>query len=283
MAANWDQGGSYVGVDLAAPKILAGAFDAGGKLLGKVKFSAKVERGPQRLLERVARVIREVVDECDLKPQDVRGIGVAVPGRVDAPAGMVRFAPLLGWENFPLQAELEQRLQAPVVLENECNAAAWGVYQRELKAQPKSLVAVFLDRPGVMARVVDGQFEPEFPEYLRAAFPALQTDPREPVSQNLPKRLRKAIQNGSEDARRLVSKMARDAGSLVAQTITVLRPEVLALDGGAIYELKEWLLAPILREIERQAPELVQVQVRVCHLGREAALIGAALLAARKT
>ena len=128
MPAEWNEGSCCVGVDLSAPKMLAGAVTPAGKLLGKVKFSAKPDRGPKVLLERVARCIRDAADECDLTLQHVRAVGVAIPGVVDTRAGLVRAAPLLGLEMEPFQRELEQQVQKPVVLENECNAAAWAVY-----------------------------------------------------------------------------------------------------------------------------------------------------------
>ena len=77
MPAEWNEGSCYVGVDLSAPKMLAGAVTPEGKLLGKVKFSAKPDRGPKVLLERVARCIRDAVDECDFTMPQVRAIGVA--------------------------------------------------------------------------------------------------------------------------------------------------------------------------------------------------------------
>ena len=40
----------------------------------------------------------------------------------------VLFAPNLAWRNVDLRAELEPRLDLPVVIENDANAAAWGEF-----------------------------------------------------------------------------------------------------------------------------------------------------------
>ena len=282
MPAEWNEGSCYVGVDLSAPKMLAGAVTPEGKLLGKVKFSAKPDRGPKVLLERVARCIRDAVDECDFTMPQVRAIGVAVPGVVDARTGLVLSAPLLGLEMEPFQRELERHVQKPVVLENECNAAAWAVYTLGLQSQPTRLAVLFLERPGVVTGIIKGQFVTGLDKSISAAFPALQTNPWEQGTQNLPKKLRKAMQAGGDDARQTVAEAARQAGELAPQIINLLQPEVLALDGTAIYELKEWLLPAILQEVRNHVPSPLreQAQIKVCHLGKEAGLIGAALLAA---
>lgn len=52
----------------------------------------------------------------------VIGVGVGTPGVVDH-EGVVRTAPNLGWDNLPLQTILEERLDLPVVVANDANAA----------------------------------------------------------------------------------------------------------------------------------------------------------------
>ena len=56
----------FVGVDLGGTKILAGVFDDKLNCLGKAKMSTKSERGPEEVIERIARCARDAVDECDL-------------------------------------------------------------------------------------------------------------------------------------------------------------------------------------------------------------------------
>jgi transcriptional regulator of PTS gene len=51
------------------------------------------------------------------------GVGVSVPGRVDA-SGRLIFAPNLGWRDVNLKAMLESAIGLPVALENAANACA---------------------------------------------------------------------------------------------------------------------------------------------------------------
>ena len=65
-----------VGVDLGGTKILAGVFSPQLKLLQTAKLSTKSDRGFEAVVERIARCVRDAVDEADLTLKQVRGIGI---------------------------------------------------------------------------------------------------------------------------------------------------------------------------------------------------------------
>ena len=146
-----------VGVDLGGTKILAGVFAAGLKCVGKTKLSTKPERGSSEVIDRVARCIRDAVDECDLSLKQVRGIGIGAPGAVDSDAGEVLFAPNLVWENLLLGKELEKRLEIPVFVENDCNLSTLGVHEAEFGGKPKSLVGIFIGTGIGAGLMLDGR------------------------------------------------------------------------------------------------------------------------------
>ena len=55
------------------------------------------------------------------------GIGIGVPGIIDMKTGMVIESPNLpDWTDYPVRADIEQRLKTVVVLENDVNVAALG-------------------------------------------------------------------------------------------------------------------------------------------------------------
>ena len=37
-------------------------------------MSTKAQRGPEAVIERVARCVYDAIDECDLSPKQVRGV-----------------------------------------------------------------------------------------------------------------------------------------------------------------------------------------------------------------
>ena len=134
-----------VGVDMGGTKILAGVFKHSLECVGSSKLSTKSQRGVEAVIERVARCVRDAVDEADLSLKQVAGVGIGAPGAVDSIEGRVIFAPNLeGWKDVPLKKALEKHLGVPVFVENDCNIAVLGVHVAELKAKPMNLIGIFV-------------------------------------------------------------------------------------------------------------------------------------------
>jgi len=133
-----------VGVDVGGTKIYAGVFNSGMECVGTARLSTKSDRGAEAVIERIARCVRDAVDECDLSLNQVRGIGAGAPGAVDPEAGRVIFAPNLDWKDVLLKKALEKDLEVPVFVENDCNICALGVYEMELKSKPQHVVGIFI-------------------------------------------------------------------------------------------------------------------------------------------
>ncbi|HNU99817.1 MAG: ROK family protein [Verrucomicrobia bacterium] len=146
-----------VGVDLGGTKILAGVFDDKLNCLGRSKMSTKSQRGPEAVIDRVARCVQDAIDECDLLPKQVRGVGIGAPGASDPETGRVIFAPNLVWEDVPLKKDLEKLIQIPVFVENDCNVQTLGVYERELKGKPRHMVGIFLGTGIGAGLIFDGE------------------------------------------------------------------------------------------------------------------------------
>jgi len=144
MAENSGKPNYLVGVDLGGTKIRATVFSASLEARGTAKLSTKPQRGAEAVIERVARAVREAVDEADLTFKQVRGVGIGAPGTVDGKTGEVIFAPNLDWHDVPLKQLLEKHLDVPVFVENDCNAAALGVHVVELKSKPRNMLGIFV-------------------------------------------------------------------------------------------------------------------------------------------
>ncbi len=134
-----------VGVDFGGTKLFAGVFDGQLVNVGTARKSTKPPRGVDAVIERIADVVQEAVDEADLTLKQIKGVGIGAPGAVAGETGDIIFAPNLpGWENVPLKKSLEKLLGVPVFVENDCNIAMLGVYVTELKSKPKNAVGIFL-------------------------------------------------------------------------------------------------------------------------------------------
>jgi glucokinase len=146
-----------VGVDLGGTKILAGVFTPQLKLLQTAKLSTKSGRGFEAVVDRIARCVRDAVDEADLSLKNVKALGIGAPGAVDPETGEVVFAPNLEWKDAPLKRELEKLLGVPVFAENDTNLCTLGVHEVELKAKPRHMLGIFLGTGVGGGLIIDGK------------------------------------------------------------------------------------------------------------------------------
>lgn len=147
----------FVGVDLGGTKILAGVFSPQLRLLQTAKLSTKSNRGFEPVVDRIARCVRDAVDEADMNLKQVQAIGIGAPGAIDSETGEVIFAPNLQWKDAPLRKELEKRLEVPVFVENDCTACTLGVHEVELKGRTRNLLGVFLGTGIGGGLILDGR------------------------------------------------------------------------------------------------------------------------------
>jgi glucokinase len=116
----------YVGIDIGGTRIKAGVVREDGTILANSAFPIKLDAGREEGLAHLYAVIDRVIADSQARDQIV-GIGIAAPGTMDIPAGII-FHPfnLPGWQNLPIRQLVHERFQLPVVLQNDANAAALG-------------------------------------------------------------------------------------------------------------------------------------------------------------
>jgi predicted NBD/HSP70 family sugar kinase len=116
--------GAEIGVDYVATCLV----DLTGTLHAyRVRPGDNRARTQRAVLAGLTRAVRTALREADRRAVPVGGVGVAVPGLVDAGTGLLRLAPNLGWHKVDLAAALAERLPldgVPVVVGNEANFAA---------------------------------------------------------------------------------------------------------------------------------------------------------------
>lgn len=113
-----------LGIDLGGTDCKFGIVDSQGRIIHSSKNPTRAELGPEGVIDGMASHARNL-----LAIHKVKAIGVGVPGPMSSRLGIVFETPNLpGWINTPARQMLEDRLQLPVTLNNDANAAAFGEY-----------------------------------------------------------------------------------------------------------------------------------------------------------
>ena len=116
-----------IGVDIGGTTVKLGLFSADGTLLKKWEIPTNTQDNGVRILPDVAQSISAVLVEKGIPHQDIVGIGVGVPGAVDA-AGIVHMCDNLGWGMVDVKAHLSELLAdiPNIAVANDANVAALG-------------------------------------------------------------------------------------------------------------------------------------------------------------
>ena len=110
------------GIDVGGTKIAGGVVDPEGNVLAH-----STVQSPADHVEAIEDAIVDLVNKLRTDHR-VEAVGVGAAGYVDRSRSKVLLAPNLAWRDIDLRAELEPRLDVPVVIENDANAAAWGEF-----------------------------------------------------------------------------------------------------------------------------------------------------------
>lgn len=115
-----------IGVDLGGTNMRIAAVDSDGKQLEVITTSTEVKRGRDYVVGEMCDAIRALRKKFDGQHK-FSGTGIGVPGIIDMETGTLFKSPNLpDWTNYPVRDEIQRRLDAQVILENDANVAALG-------------------------------------------------------------------------------------------------------------------------------------------------------------
>jgi glucokinase len=139
------------GIDVGGTKIAGGVVDEDGRVLEQTRVESPA-RDAQAMSDAIAGLI------LDLKQRhDIATVGVGAAGYIDKARATVLFAPNLAWRHLDLKDQLETRVQLPVVVENDANAAAWGEFRFGAGADVDDLLLVTVGTGVGGGLVLDGE------------------------------------------------------------------------------------------------------------------------------
>lgn len=109
-------------IDIGVSDTIFAVSDFNGRILQQ--NSILTEESPEVFLNKLADNISNLI-QTQYPRAKFGAVGVSVPGLVDRETGSVETSPNLEWKNVPLREILAKRLNLPIFVENDANAAAF--------------------------------------------------------------------------------------------------------------------------------------------------------------
>lgn len=113
------------GADIGGTTVKLGLFDTEGNVLDKWEIKTHTENEGRAILPDTAAAILAKIEERQLNPEEIAGIGVGVPGPVSID-GVVPHTANLGWGYKEVTRELSERTGLLCKAGNDANVAALG-------------------------------------------------------------------------------------------------------------------------------------------------------------
>jgi len=139
------------GIDVGGTKIAGGVVAEDGTMLEELRVES-----PASDAEAIEDAIAGLVAQLRSR-HDIATVGVGAAGYVDRARAVVLFAPNVAWRNEDLKSELERRVELPVVVENDANAAAWGEFAFGAGHDAENLLLVTVGTGVGGGLVLDGE------------------------------------------------------------------------------------------------------------------------------
>ena len=303
-----------IGIGLDLLNIIGVVSDLKANILVKVE-KVRPEGTENAMIDAISDLIAELISKANVDRDQIKGIGIGIPGIVDRKGGTIRWPQQMGSIYIStLKNMLEQKFQISVFVENDATVAAFGEREFELESEIKNLIFMY---SGVgCGIVINGQIYggaggcagelglPNLGEDGKGRWRGLdrweadlglKAAAIEGVKETSDSKILElaggdsskidfksvvdAVRAGDELAIRLVREAGEELGVRIAYLVQIFNPEVVVI-GGGIERAGSVLLDVIKKAVRDKTFEEVGSQVRIVptQLGENSVALGAVSL-----
>jgi len=136
---------NYVlGVDLGGTKVLAAVVNRKGEVIARSKKKTKAQRSSEEILDRIAQVCQDAVEEAGLEMDAIKAVGIGAPGPLDPVKGCILETPNLNLTGAPIGPYLTEHLGIPAYLDNDVNVGTFGEFMFGAGKDKNDVIGIFL-------------------------------------------------------------------------------------------------------------------------------------------
>ena len=115
-----------IGIDLGGTNIKVGLVDENHNIVQKATAKTNLPRPADEICGTIVELIWQCLNAAKVTIGEVNSIGIGTPGVANRNSGVVLYSCNLDFHNTDLRTLLKQRLNKPIYVENDANAAAFG-------------------------------------------------------------------------------------------------------------------------------------------------------------
>ncbi|HAS74458.1 MAG TPA: glucokinase [Clostridiales bacterium UBA8960] len=146
----------YIGIDLGGTNIAGGLVTTAGEIVSKISVPTGRERGSDAVIEDIYQVVESLM-KANQTGEQVKGIGIGIPGIADPHTGEVIVCVNLNWYNVPLRAKLTEKTPLPIFIDNDATVAGVAEFQVAQEGKYKDAVILTLGTGVGGGVLVDGK------------------------------------------------------------------------------------------------------------------------------
>lgn len=295
-----------IGIDLGGTNLKIALIDRGFKIRHHAVLNTQACGNKNSLIETIVKSVDKIIFLNKLSKRDISGIGLGLPGPVDARKGVVHFFPNIpGWKSVQLKDILEAKTGIKVLLDNDAKLMALAEFTLGAAKGSSSAMCVTLGTGVGGGLIIDGKV-------YRGVSNAAGEIGHMPINLNGPvcscggkaclekyignsvilkearrsfrrdislEELSSLAKKGNARARAIWSRVGECLGVALTQVVNLLNPDCIVI-GGGVANAGEVLFSRVRQTIKIRSMSVQSGQVRIkkAVLGSDAGVIGAAIL-----
>ncbi len=147
----------YIGIDLGGTNIKAGVVSENFEIIAKTSIKTNCPRPSEEIMDDMAKVSLMAVEQAGLTMNDIEWVGIGTPGIANSSTGIVEYSCNLDFHDVPMAEYLSKKLDKPVFVDNDANAAAYGEFVAGAAKGANNAVAVTLGTGVGGGIIIDGK------------------------------------------------------------------------------------------------------------------------------
>lgn len=290
-----------IGIDVGGTKAVVAAVDEAGRILRKERIATGENASCREIIRRAARAAAEMAGGAE----NLRSVGIGVPGTVDAAGKRVLCAPNIGWHDEPAAAFFEAETGLSPFLCQDTRAAAWAEARNGVMRGKRCLICVTLGTGIGCGIVLEGKIwhgalgtageighipvrdagrlcncgRSDCMEAYASGTGMARTVREQGLCQTAEALFRLA-KDGDEKALRIIDEAINDASTVLTAVVNLFSPDALLFSGGLSAQ-ETLFVQPLIARIRQRAYQRAltdTLYMGPAPLGPDAPVIGAAFL-----